>query len=142
LTAPDPIRLVIAAHELGHAILWDNAGFTITSIRIRDTGPRTRGFVELDGGEMTSVSETRNYLAGVLAGKIAGQRMAGLSNLGPGVQSCSFDEENYRKQMKDPLAASLRDCDIRAEAERKVTAHWPRIHALAHLLAERGTLVL
>jgi hypothetical protein len=67
------IRDMVAAHEMGHALTWHHAGIAVAHVVLRGE-ERVRGWTELDGGEITSRDEMRDYLVGVLAGEVAGDR--------------------------------------------------------------------
>lgn len=138
----EKIRLLVAAHELGHALVWKAAGFEVVELRVSGS-ERVRGWTGLDGREMKTVQETADYLTGILAGKIAGDRWCDENRIPLRAHdSCDFDQDQYRAVLKDPLAVSLRDVDLRRAARERVHDLWSKIERHAPQLAERGTLRL
>lgn len=136
----DPTRLLVAAHELGHATVWNTAGIVVTSIWLRGRGRGTEGCVEIADDELDA-EQWRGYLAGLLAGRIAGDHWADLHRL-RFIPSCPRDILDFRRAIRRPIAQGLTVSEVRAEAHRRVRVEWPRVLRLAPLLASRGTVVL
>lgn len=132
---------MVAAHELGHALTWHQAGIPIARITLRGED-RVRGWTELDGKEITSHEEMRSYLVGILAGEVAGTRWCSEHRIPRRAQHCDFDRAHYRQYRRAPLAIGLSGSELRAAARQAVGAHWSRIERLAVQLADRGTLRL
>lgn len=133
------IRDMVAAHELGHALVWRALGIQVVRITVRGED-RVRGWTELDGGTITSREEMRAYLIGVLAGGVAGGRWCDEYHIRRAAQDCEFDQINYRRQRRDPLAHALRNGELRRAAQVAVARRWAEIERLAPRLAQRGTL--
>lgn len=136
----DPMRRLVAAHELGHATVWNTAGIVVTSIWLRGRGRRTEGCVEIAKRELDA-EEWRGWLAGLLAGEVAGDRWCDLHRLRYPTE-CPWDMREFRWGMRQPLARGLTVVELRTEARRRVQVEWPRILRLGPQLASRGTVAL
>jgi hypothetical protein len=142
----DPDRLVVAAHELAHALLFKSGGIAIGEIRVFGQGGNAHGHVDVPGNQRLTIEQVRRYLAATLAGRVADQRWCDEQGLPRYSHStCAADMADfrqYRRQWSKQGAAHLTDAALRKEASHLVGAYWPRIHRLAPRLAERGSISL
>lgn len=139
----NPARLVVAAHELGHGLVWHTADFPVGKLWIRgDDDDSMRGFTELGGNTISSTERMVEYLVGLLAGHIAGERWRDEYRVRGRMHSNVGDEDTYRQMMRHDISKPIRRNEVVRIAERAVTTHWCDIERLAPLLAERGTLRL
>lgn len=144
MTTPDdidPQRLVIAAHELGHAFVWRASGFRIRTIWIKGYGDRVHGFVTLDNpDDHQTLDGERGYQAGLLGAGEAQRRWCSETGQKFDESGCRDDYTTLRKRAKDKLGKQIPRSAATTEAQRLVRAHWPRIVLLTPLLATRGSL--
>lgn len=71
----DRHRLMLAAHELGHVVAWQHAGFAVAEIKLHPGN--VGGEVSLSKSSRTNlrtIEQRRGYLVGLLAGTEAGAR--------------------------------------------------------------------
>jgi len=138
----DPTRLMICAHELAHATVFRDVGFRPESITVRGTGRRTVGAVDCGRATLGTTSRIRDYLIGVLAGTIAGNRWRETYAPRLPFDESAEDAHNLRWAVRLPLARELSTNDLRHEARVRVGERWAEITRLAPVLAERGTIRL
>jgi hypothetical protein len=139
----NPARLVVAAHELGHGLIWKAADFPVGSLWIRgESDDWMRGATEMGGNLIRDTEHMAEYLVGLLAGHIAGERWRDEYRVRERMHGNVGDEATYRQMMRADMSQPLRRADLTLTAQRAVSVHWGEIERLAPLLAERGTLRL
>lgn len=140
---PDPDRLRVAVHELGHAVAWKIAANTTpTAIRVFGHGITAHGYVHVDAAVHT-VDDARGYLAGLLAGREAALRWCEENGLAHPEWTCSSDVSSFRQQRRDyELCRQVSTADARATARRIVRTHWALIVRLAPRLARAGRITV
>ncbi len=138
----DPHRLLIAAHELGHALTWHALGFTVDEIWIKGHGRSAHGYVWLDitKAKPWTVRHERDYHIGLFGGREAQQRWCEDHNIPFDEYACAEDMAIHRKRRRTRLGGQVHPGEAKAEARRLVRAHWRRIVHLAPSLATRGSL--
>jgi hypothetical protein len=146
VTTVDSERLLVAAHEMGHAVAWHTTGFQIVEIRVSGH-VFPNGYVRIADREHTTPELARDYIIGLLAGREAEHQWCDLTGQSPSDSGSSADLDVYRKYRKydaqhDRFTTHLTDRQLRVAARKVVTAHWPRIERLAPQLAERGAIKL
>lgn len=136
----DPMRLLVATHELGHAVAWDVAGIRVLDIQVRGQGRSTEGVVEIDRANtiFRNASDACGYLAGLLAGQVASLRWSEETGTPHPSRGCSHDLRLVRLQRKAGYAREVPVATARDEARRVVREQWVRIVRLAPRLAEAG----
>lgn len=139
--ANDPHRLVAAAHELGHAIVWRVSGFTVTEIWVKGRGLAAHGHVWLaqTDDQIHTVTAERHIQAGLLAGREA-QRCWCDHTGEPIAFNCDVDDAEYRRRRRTTLGRLISRNEVRATANRLVRTHWHTITRLAPHLARTGHL--
>ena len=138
----DPRRLEVAAHELGHAIAWKEAGLAATAIRVLGHGDRAQGYVRIENRLIYDADAARAYLAGLLAGREAGIRWCEENGLTHYEHTCHTDLNNFRQQRRTPLGRQVSVGQARATARLIVRANWCLIVRLAPRLALQGRITL
>ena len=139
----DPVRLIVAAHELGHAVVWSVTGMRVESIEVTGRGLGTNGCVVLaNRAHLSSAADCRSYLLGMLAGSEAENRWCGTTGTRPTVDGCAHDrrEFGYMYRRRRPWGVTESRAALRTQARQLVRAHWPAIARLAPRLALRGSL--
>lgn len=137
----DPMRLCCAAHELGHALVWQHAGLPIHKIRINGKGTGVWGFVEISRPRMKDATQARLYQVGLMAGRAAGARWGAKHGVRQPGGACSTDESEFRWFARhSEWVRDLSRGQALAEATRLVRARWSQIERLAPLLARDGRL--
>lgn len=136
----DPMRLCVAAHELGHYLAWRTAEIEVKCIRIDGRGRNAHGLVQTSHRRLRDPKQTRGYLVGLLAGRSAGKRWSELNDLEFDEYPSSYDMQVYRRLHKHAWVSGLTDRELQVEASRFVRANWARIERLAPELARRGRL--
>lgn len=137
----DPHRLVVAAHELGHAIVWAASGFTISEIWVKGHGDGVHGWVSLANPDDHYTPEGEcGYQAGLLAAGEAERRWCDQVGMAFDGSGCRDDYAKLRKRTRTKLGSQVRRSAARSEAQRLVRVHWKRIVRLAPTLAVRGSL--
>lgn len=136
----DRWRLVVAAHELGHAFAWQDAGVGFGMIRVWGHGRSTEGVVPVDGRRLRNAEQLRLYLIGLYAGSAASERWCDLAGMRHPASGCRHDLATARQMRRHPWARNLTDGELRTGARRAVGRHWSRIHRLAPKLADRGQI--
>lgn len=142
-TELDPVRLMVAAHELGHAVVFLVTGLRIESIQVTGHGRRTEGFVDVaDNARLSSTADCRSYLLGMLAGREAGDRWCQVTGTGPFADGCAEDLRAFRYQYRRrrPWGVTESRAELRNQTRQLVRQHWPIIARLAPRLARRGSL--
>ena len=137
-TELDPHRLLVAAHELAHAIGFRRAGIELTAIRVWGRGQTTQGHVDIVQYQVHTVPAARAYLAGLLAGREASLRWCEENGLPFQEHTCSTDLANFRRQRRTDLGRQVSKGAALADARSLVRTHWPRIVRLAPRLARAG----
>lgn len=137
----DPYRLMVAAHELGHAIVWRAVGFDIDEIWVKGRGPAAHGHVWLvqTDDEIRTVADEQAVQAGLLAGRCAQARWGDETDLAIDI-SCESDERIYRIRRRSPLGRRVSRTAVWNDARRLVRVHWRAIARLTPHLAHTGRL--
>ena len=140
--AADPHRLIIAAHELGHAIVWRSLGFTIDEIWVKGHHTAVRGQVWLDITRNVpwTLDHERGYYVGLASGRAAQLRWCDENGVTFNERDCATDMALYEQRRRTRLGRQVRPSDVQREAHRLVRAHWTRIVRLTPQLAARGSL--
>lgn len=139
---PDPYRLAVAAHELGHAIVWRAVGFDIDEIWVKGHGPAAHGHVWIVQNEdhIRTLTDEHGVQTGLLAGREAQIRWC--AETGPADADTSADQDMtlYRRRRRTRLGRRVSRTAVRADARRLVRDHWHAITRLAPVLATTGHL--
>lgn len=140
-----PIRLMVAAHELGHAIAWRAGGWPIAHIRVLGKGARSHGETLLARTYAYGLWQRRSWLVGSLAGAAAGDRWCTEFNLPPALheRGCAADQADFAPEFRSYRAECAEDvtvAQLRAEAAAVIRTHWRAILRLAPRLAACGSL--
>ncbi|MET0235690.1 MAG: hypothetical protein ABW224_13685 [Kibdelosporangium sp.] len=143
----DPWRLLVAVHEMGHAVVWHHAGFTVEDIRVIGHGQDTSGYVRLEQRPLRLPIQFQNCLVGLLAGREADRRWCDLTGQSPQESGSSADATVFRRMREDDNQSTrwvtdLSDREFVAMARRAVVTHWTQITRLASQLARRGVVTL
>jgi hypothetical protein len=140
--AIDPHRLLIAAHELGHALAWRALGFTVDEVWVKGRGPAAHGRVWLDITHVKpwTLTHERGFHTGLFAGREAELRWCNEHGLPINEASCSEDMAQHARRRRTSLGRQVRPREAEAEARRLVRRYWPRLVRLAPHLAIRGSL--
>jgi len=140
----DPMRMLVAAHELGHAVAWDVAGIAVLSIEVSGWGRGTEGVVRIDRDNtvLRNTDDACGYLAGLLAGQVASLRWSEETRTPHPTHGCSYDLRLFRLNRRSGYAAEVSPADARAAAHLVVRQQWPTILRLAPRLAARGRITL
>jgi hypothetical protein len=145
-TTNDPDRIVVACHELGHAVAFTEAGQTVCEIRVIGHGAQVHGYTDITKTVINDPEQGRAFLVAIVAGAEAGARWSAINGYSrPGCGACksASDLATYREiRRKYPMLARFSDVEIRGMARRLVRARWRRIAALTPGLATRGTVTL
>lgn len=137
---PDPQRLHVAHHELGHYTTWYALGFNIVEIRVQGHGEDTDGYVSLGRPRLATPERVRAYLVGLLAGRESDLRYCTQTGAKFREYHSSSDLRVFRRLHRHRWARDTTASELRAEACAAVRGNWDRIERLAVRLAERGTL--
>lgn len=134
-------RLLTAHHELGHAVVFQALGITVTGVEVIN---EAHGVTTTDSDDPFATPEqTRAYLVGALAGREADLRWFDVYGYdGFDESSCADDLAYFRKHRRHEFVRDIPDSEFRSEARRLVRAHWGRITRLAPRLAERGAIAV
>lgn len=140
----DVERHVVAAHELGHAFAFREAGQTISEIRVLGHGANVEGYTELNNPVIIGVEQGFAFLVGILAGRAAGERWCEIHDYTrPGPAACRTDRRLYVKVCREhPELRPFTASQVRASARKLVRARWRQIERLGPRLALRGTVTL
>jgi hypothetical protein len=136
----DPMRLHVAAHELGHWAVWTDAGLVVKEIRVLGRGAQTEGWVTVTVPPAPAREQARLYLVGLAAGRAASLRWCEEQGLAFTERGCREDEKQFRRDRQALGLTSLTRGQARAEAARLVRAKWRQICQRAPLLARAGTI--
>lgn len=136
----DPIRLSVAAHELGHMVTWEHAGFRIQTIRVTGRGTSTQGLVHVDRGLLRDPGEVRAWLVGLLAGREAEQRWCDQTGSAFIEAGSGEDLAQFRKWRRHEWARRLTERELRIEARQCIRTRWRQIVRLTPRLAHAGRL--
>lgn len=139
----DPVRLMVAAHELGHAVVWSATGMRVESIAVTGHGRDTEGRVRLaDRAHLSNAADCRGYLLGMLAGREAEIRWCEATSTRPIADGCAEDrrEFGYMYRRRRQWGVTDTRAALRTQARHLVRAHWPTIARLTPRLAHRGSL--
>lgn len=139
----DPVRLMVAAHELGHAIVWSATGMRVEFIEVTGHGRATQGCVRLaNRARLSSAADCRSYLVGMLAGHEAEIRWCAATDTRPIADGCAEDRREFAYMYRRRRQWGVTDARaaLRTQARHLVRAHWPTIARLAPRLAHRGSL--
>lgn len=144
MTTPlvDPRRMLVAVHELAHAVLRRDQGIAPASIRIKDDGRFLYGIVEYPPFRVVTAAEMGTYVVGALAGDIAGNRWRDVYAPRLPTDQSEVDAGNVRWAMRQKLAAGLDLAELRGRARDEVTRYWAEITRLAPRLATVGSIRL
>lgn len=140
-TWTDAHRLVAAAHELGHAVVWKAVGFDIDEIWVRGHGPAAYGDVCLIQTEdqIRTIGQEHAVQTGLLAGEVAQHRWC--QQVDTAIEfSCAADERHYRARRRSRLGRKVSRSTVNADARRLVNTHWDVIARLTPVLADSGRL--
>lgn len=135
----DPILLSVAAHEIGHYLGWQAAGYRIHSVQVSGRGTKAEGVVTCRG-RARNRNQAHLYMVGILAGAVAQQRWCAEHGLRYHPETCPDDDALYAQQRTHPWVAGTSDRVFLRAAARLVDAHWDEIRELAPQLAARGRL--
>lgn len=140
--ATDPHRLAVAAHELGHALVWRAGGFDIDEIWVKGHGPAAHGRVWIVQHEnhIRTLADEHAIQAGLLAGREAQIRWCAENDVTDSDTSADEDMTLYRQRRRTRIGRQVSRTAVRADARRLVGAHWPAIARLAPRLARDGRL--
>lgn len=136
---PDPIRLSVAAHEIGHVLGWKAAGYRIHSVRVTGHGTKAEGVVTCRG-RARNRKQAHLYMVGILAGAVAQQRWCAEHGLRYHPETCPDDDALYAQHRAHPWIADTPDKVFLQAATRLVDAHWAEVLELAPQLAAAGRL--
>lgn len=131
---PDPDLLLVAAHELGHAVVDTVHGLTVLSIEV-DRRNYT-GLTTIDFDDATCTAE---LLRGALLGSVAGyeaERLWCHHHGGQPNRRCS--RTDFTNFTRNSHRVGLTLAAARARARVTLVRDWPRIERLAPHLARRG----
>jgi hypothetical protein len=134
-------RILVAAHELGHAITWRTLDLPVTAIRVKGHGIFLRGRVSLDIANVTpwGLREERAWHIGLFGGREAQQRWCDEFGMRFDDSACAEDMDKHRSRRRTSHGV-IRSRDVEAEARRLVGRHWARLVRLAPDLATHGSL--
>lgn len=141
MTRPlDPQRLRVAAHELGHYLVWTQAGIPIKTIWIAGRGDAAAGNVEVPRMNARNNTQYRAFVVGILAGREADKRWCREHDLEVDETRFRSDMKRFRRLRKDPSIRDVTAAELQAEARQLVNTNWRRINRLIPTLARRGHL--
>lgn len=141
LDSLDPDRLITAAHELAHLLIFRQAGIECSQIRVYGHGGFARGRVSLVPGQKLNTAQQRGLLVGTLAGREADLRWCDEHGIRRHPErTCAQDRQLYHSDRRRMQFDSASHSALCAETRRLVNKHWSRIQHLAPLLAERGRI--
>lgn len=139
----DEVRLMVAAHELGHAIVWTVTGMRVDAIKVTGHGRATEGTVSLaDHARLRCTADCHSYLVGMLAGREAEILWCDATNTQPVADGCAQDlrEFAYMYRRRRPWGVTESRAALRIQARRLVRVHWRSIVRLTPILARSGHL--
>lgn len=139
--------LAVAAHELGHALVLHRVGATV-AVKVR-RWPYCGETEEIGPFETHDLDQALDYLAGLPAGRIAGNRWRALHGLCPEDWDQSEDDRRMFHRSRygdwfvtggDQFPSWFDAAAAEARAEGLVNLVWPQLVALVPELARRGWL--
>lgn len=138
MTGIDAWRVQRAVHEVGHLVVWREAGGRIRQVRLTRSG----GYVDVTFPAQNTPDLRLGLLAGLIAGgeadKLWCARTTGVRH-DPG--TCTDDLARIRRARRKHVDyRQWSDGELVAEARRRLLARWGEIERLAATLAERGRL--
>ncbi|WP_326960553.1 hypothetical protein [Amycolatopsis sp. NBC_01286] len=141
----DRHRLMLAAHELGHVVAWQHAGFAVAEIKLHPGN--VGGEVSLSKSSRTNlrtIEQRRGYLVGLLAGTEAGARWCELAGefRGDHASGCAWDHRAFMRNQRHFGLTHIPKSEFRREARAIIRAHWRQIFRLAPTLAHRGLIAV
>lgn len=130
----DPLQLQIAAHELGHAVVWKAAGFVINAVVHEGDG----GYVDVrwDPDNLTG------YVIGCWGGFEAEQRWTRTHGGRARRGNSSHDIANFHHVNRALGKNRLTEGKARSLARKHVNRHWSQIVAAAPRLIRQGHIRL
>lgn len=140
MTALDPQRLRVAAHELAHYFGYLAANLDIVHVKVWDYGTRAAGNVTTVERDPDNPGEYRAYLVGLLAGREADQLWCARNGLRYSDHTSTEDRSLFKKYRRDEWARGVSDAAFRAQARRLVLVNWRQITRLTPGLAEHGQI--
>jgi hypothetical protein len=128
-----------AAHELGHALVWQSLGLRVCELRVDDHG---NGWADARF-DQHDPDDLYWHVLGVAAGPEA-DRLWCDRHRGVWVESESFksDWSSLRRWLSNPRLREYTGWQISEEARRLVDELWSDVERLAPRLADRGSLSL
>ena len=139
----DPRRAHVAAHELGHLVVWERVpGARIVTVRVRGKGNNSDGYVEVDWPKHYDTPDmVRGYLVGMMAGREADLIWCELSGMRHYPDTCADDLAAVRKaRRRHAPSRQWTESELAREARTLVRARWGRILRLVPKLARTGHL--
>lgn len=139
---PDPWRLGVAIHELGHWFAWkDLPGTRIVRVRVTGTGRDAEGRVTVKWPTNDAGATDRGYLVGLLAGAEADRLHHERTGHPLRRDGWAHDLKAFT-DCRRAHAPSRRwsESELRRDAHRLVLARWHEIQKLAPRLARTGRL--
>ncbi|MGW7537810.1 hypothetical protein [Amycolatopsis sp. NPDC054798] len=136
---------MLAAHELGHMLAWQQAGFTVAEIKLH---PGTAGgevsLSKSSRSDLRTIEQRRGYLVGLLAGTEAGVRWCELAGEFRAEHSggCAWDRKAFQRNQQHFGLTHIPRTEFRREARAVVRARWHQLFRLAPRLAQRGRLAV
>ncbi|RZQ60865.1 hypothetical protein [Amycolatopsis suaedae] len=138
---PSPERLAVAAHELGHALVWSSGGLTIRNIKLS-----SGFFTDISGGRVgvrfydSNEAHLRAYLIGLCAGFEAEDRWR--RQHGPGRASRGPSSNDFDAFRRERRRVGLSESAARSKARSILSGQWGRLERLVPRLARDGRLSL
>lgn len=138
----DPHRLAIAAHELGHAIVWRAVGFDIDEIWIKGHGLATHGHVWIVQTEeqIRTTADEHAVQTGLLAGLEAQLRWCHAHSLPTATVRADTDMTLYHQRRRTRLGRDVDPAAVRDDTRRLLHQHWNTLTRLVPVLATAGRL--
>lgn len=142
----DESRMIVAAHEMGHAVVWRRLGFRVGGIVIRGRGRKAQGWVDLEDMSFTGtrdVEQLRRFLAGLVIGWSTVERWCDQQRLRVPDFGMRFDAEQYvHWTTHHPLGRQIDRGDVQRFGERTLGEVWSLVERHAPTLYERGSFNL
>ncbi|RSN32232.1 hypothetical protein DL990_20165 [Amycolatopsis sp. WAC 01416] len=136
----DPEQLATAAHELGHAWVWKDAGFTVTEIRfLGDEGWVSLAKVRESDWDQRAI---RDYAVGCWAGFEAEERWRREHRLKPARRGHAAHDIKVFKNFAKELKPALSEGKARSLARDRVARRWSQIQRQAPVLVRDGRISL
>lgn len=138
----DPGRAQVAAHELGHLVVWEQVpGARIVAIRVRGRGDHSGGYVQVNWPKHDTPDLVHGYLVGMMAGRAADLIWCELSGRRHDPYTCADDVAAVRtaRRRHEP-SRQWSESELARQATQLVRARWGRIVRLVPRLARTGRL--